>query len=418
MTTDPEPVDRIDRTIALARDLSRLTGPAEVVRHCLRRMQLMAPACRLFHVAAEDGRGTRVRVVELSSLAEAGMAQDEASVVAVESPLLSARLRAENAAILEGLAPEGDAGWEALARPRTLAAVPVFRAGALAYLLILTTSAEQVLAPDLLDELTWQANLHAQATAVARETDELRRAHAKLDRDLGYISRLQQRILPDAIPPLEGVHIDVCSRPSERSGGDFYDFFPLPDGRWAVLLADVCGHGTATAVLMAITHAMTRLARPFIRPHAFLGFLNAQLVKRYTAQTGAFVAACVVVYDPPKRELTFSLAGLPSPRLVRAGGVELLDRARGAGLGLFPTSRYVSSKTTVAPGDLLILFTDGLSDAVDPHGEMYGEERLDAQIVTASRVPNPAAALEAEVLAFTDDHPDQDDRTVLALRFA
>lgn len=417
MTPDPEHAGRVDRTITLARDLSRLTGPTELVRHCLHRMQRMAPACRLFQVTADEGRSTHVRVVELASTAEAEMAQVEASAAALKSPLLSACLRAGDAAILEGLAPEGDAGWDALSQPHTLAAVPVFHAGALAHLLILTTAGKGVLAPELLDELTWQANLHAQAAAVAHETTELRRAHAKLDRDLEYISRLQRRILPEVVPSLEGVHIDVCARPSERSGGDFYDFFSLPDGRWAVLLADVCGHGTATAVLMAITHAITRLARPFVRPHAFLAFLNTQLVRRYTAGTGAFVAACVVVYDPATRELTFSLAGLPSPRLVRAGRVEELDRARGAGLGLFPTSRYASSRTTVASGDLLVLFTDGVTEAVTPTGAFYGDERLDTQLLTASGSTNPAAALEADVLAFTNDHGDQDDRTVLTLRF-
>ena len=129
---------------------------------------------------------------------------------------------------------------------------------------------------------------------------------------------------------------------SHRAGGDYYDFFPLPGGRWGILIADVSGHGTAAAVLMAVTHSIAHTyPGPPTPPGELLKHVNQVLAERYTANTGAFVTAFYAVYDPATRTIAHSSAGHPPPRLKRCadGSLTLLDGQHGLPLGIVPDGR-------------------------------------------------------------------------------
>jgi sigma-B regulation protein RsbU (phosphoserine phosphatase) len=211
---------------------------------------------------------------------------------------------------------------------------------------------------------------------------------------------------------------------SRQAGGDYYDLFALPDGRWGILIADVSGHGTPAAVVMAITHAISHsFPGPPMPPGALLTYVNQALATRYTADSGNFVTAFYGIFDPATRELVYSSAGHNPPRLRRAdGGVVGLDGARSIPLGILPVERYSQHSTRLASGEAVLFYTDGISEAWSAAGEMFGTDRLDDLLTrpgSGKGGATPADRLIASVLEglgeFTKGRAPDDDRTLLAL---
>src|SRR5262249_32899052 len=147
-------------------------------------------------------------------------------------------------------------------------------------------------------------------------------------------------LLPSELPKIDGFELSAHYETSARAGGDYYDFFPLAGNRWGLFIADVSGHGTPAAVLMAITHAIAH-SQPGTHapPRALLEYLNDQLAKADT-RDGTFVPAFYAVLDPQDRTLSYARAGHNPPRLVRRGDVLSLDKAGALPLGLFEGQRY------------------------------------------------------------------------------
>ena len=144
-------------------------------------------------------------------------------------------------------------------------------------------------------------------------------------------------------PRFPNLELAAYYRTSRWAGGDYYDFFPLPDGRWGILVADVSGHGTPAAVMMAITHSLAHsLPGPADPPAALLGHLNRQLSMHYTVANEVFVTAFYGIYDPAARTLTYSSAGHNPPRLIRCrdGTVQSLEEVGGPPLGLVEDLEY------------------------------------------------------------------------------
>jgi sigma-B regulation protein RsbU (phosphoserine phosphatase) len=410
--------ERLERTVDLVRDLSHLFDPAEMARQCLERLAKLAPASRLLLLTRRGFEGGRFGVAELASLAERTTVGGPEGLRAVDEGLLAELMADAAPLILDDFeVGSGDPGADFLEGQRSLAAIPIFERGDTVEKVVLASDRPHAFPEDLLAELTWEVNLQARAAFVADRIARLRRAYAKLDGDLAYLAGLQQALLPRTIPRIPGARVDVRYTPSERSGGDYYDFFALPEGRWGILLADVSGHGTATSVLMAITHAIAHLSRPFATPSAFLAFLDRQLATRYTAGTEAYVTACACVFDPAARTLAYSLAGHPAPRLEREGNVRVLAGTHGMGLGITAESRYATTKVRVRPGDVLVLYTDGVTEAPGEDRELFGEERLDALVAERNHGDGLADAIEDAVARFARGQPHQDDRTVLTIRF-
>jgi serine phosphatase RsbU (regulator of sigma subunit) len=248
----------------------------------------------------------------------------------------------------------------------------------------------------------------------------------ELDRELQAVGEIQRSLLPIKLPAIPGLEIAASYQTSRRAGGDYYDFFRLPaehgDGghaRYGILIADVSGHGTPAAVLMAVTHSIAHgfdhLASP---PGELLAFVNRRLCDHYTASTGTFVTAFYAIYDPLTRELTYSSAGHNPPRL-RGGDAdafEPLDHAVGFPLGVVRDEEYASATRTLRPGDTLVLYTDGITEARNERDEQLGVARLDRALAGDDRHPDAllAAAL-ATVRQFAGELPE-DDRTLLVLR--
>ena len=202
--------------------------------------------------------------------------------------------------------------------------------------------------------------------------------------------------------------------------GDYYDFFRLPDDQWGLMIADVSGHGTPAAVMMAITHSIAHsYPGPPASPGELLAHVNQQLATRYTVESGTFVTAFYGIYNPARRELTYACAGHNPPRLTRCedGTVASLDGVSNLPLGLFPDLEFEETTQALIPGDQIIFYTDGITEATDPSGSMFGIERLDEVLENCHL---SADGLMAEVLRSLDDftagQPAADDRTLLVAK--
>src|SRR5205807_7076210 len=131
-----------------------------------------------------------------------------------------------------------------------------------------------------------------------------------LDRELKVVGDIQRSLLPAELPRVATLDLAAHYQPAQRAGGDYYDFFPLPDGQWGVFIADVSGHGTPAAVLMAVTHCIAHThPGPPLPPARVLEYLNHHLSTRYTNLNGDFVTAFYGIYDSSSRGLTYASAG-------------------------------------------------------------------------------------------------------------
>jgi serine phosphatase RsbU (regulator of sigma subunit) len=232
-----------------------------------------------------------------------------------------------------------------------------------------------------------------------------------------FLDAMQHSLLPREDPVSEGLDVSAVYASSARMevGGDVYDFLELADGRLAVVLGDVTGHGIDAAADMAMAKFVFRsLARENSAPADFLAAANGIVVEEIGE--GKFITMLYLTVDGRSGELTCASAGHPPPRVVRGGEVIPLG-VRGLALGIAPGQAYEAEHVQLEPGDAAVLFTDGLIEA-RRDGELYGEERLDAALVANAGVPaaDLAQALVEDCRAYGGELAD--DCAVVVVRRA
>ena len=147
------------------------------------------------------------------------------------------------------------------------------------------------------------SNLFGRATHNLVLSEQLKKAYDELDAEIRVIGDIQRSLLPTELPKIPTMDLAADYQTSRRAGGDYYDFFPLPDGRWGIWIADVSGHGPPAAVLMAVTHSIAHaFSGPPSPPGNFLSHVNYHLATRYTAASGTFVTAFYGIYDPARAQ--------------------------------------------------------------------------------------------------------------------
>ena len=245
----------------------------------------------------------------------------------------------------------------------------------------------------------------------ARLFQQERSAREKMSREAQEARSIQQALLPRSSPFIPGFAVSGLSIPAGAVGGDWYDFIDLKDGRWGLVLADVSGKGTAAALLMSATRAMSRsLAENSCSPAEVLTKLNRLMVEDFPS--GRFVTMVYGVLDPARRTFKFANGGHLPPVLVDDSGVTFLETEMGLPLGI-RHGNY--SETTVSLGDgaRIALYSDGITEATSPIDEEYGAARL------AGHLQQGEASMESlleDVRGFVNGAGLHDDATVVMVR--
>jgi serine phosphatase RsbU (regulator of sigma subunit) len=185
---------------------------------------------------------------------------------------------------------------------------------------------------------------------------------------------IQQQLLPKELPTLPGWRIAAYYQPARAIGGDFYDFLELPDGQLALVAGDVTDKGIPAALVMTTTHSIFRGDAPgLVSPGAVLERANNRLYSAIPAHM--FVTCLYAKLDPVTGRLRYANAGHNLPYVATADGVTEL-RATGMSLGAMPDMTYEENETYLSPGDCILLNSDGLAEAHNSAGEMFGFPRL------------------------------------------
>jgi serine phosphatase RsbU (regulator of sigma subunit) len=278
---------------------------------------------------------------------------------------------------------------------------------------------------DRLDQLGVQVAPALRVAYMVRLQQSEVRQRERIAQELRTAQQIQHTFLPKEVPALPGWHLAPYYQPAREVGGDFYDFLPLADGRLGIVLGDVTDKGVPAALVMTATRSMLRaMARESDTPGTVLARVNDQLAA--DIPPGMFVTCFYAILDPATGHLAYANAGQDLPYLRRADGSVGELRARGMPLGLMPAMDYEEREATLAPGDTLLFYSDGLVEAHNPRREMFGFPRLAdllAREPSATADAPPAAPLIDTLLgamaAFTGPGWEQeDDVTLVALHRA
>lgn len=229
---------------------------------------------------------------------------------------------------------------------------------------------------------------------LARIAEELRHKNELLEEELSMARELQLAMLPQSFPAFfhegrEAVRFHHFFQPSSSVSGDFFDVYEIADDRVGVFVCDVMGHGVRASLIAATARALVEeMTAKGTSPEILLASLNGALrrILRHNANL-LFVSACYLVADLSSGEVVYANAGHPRPIHVRAGGAAPLEGKTGPALGLFDEAEYERSVCPFAPGDTILLFTDGLFEVENADDEIYDYSRLLQAVQSRHRLP-------------------------------
>ena len=242
----------------------------------------------------------------------------------------------------------------------------------------------------------------------------------RVEQELRVARRIQQASLPKGVPELEGWEIAPHYQPAREVGGDFYDFFELEDGRVGVVVGDATGKGVPAALVVTATYSMLRAVAQVLgsfSPREVLAQVNEALLARIPLNM--FVTCFYAILEPKSGSLKYANVGHDLPYLWHGGGDAEELRARGMPLGLMPGMSYEEKEITLQRGESVLFYSDGLVEAHDPKGEMFGFPRLRALVAEhgAEEERSLGDLLMKELYSFVGEGWEQeDDITLLTLR--
>ena len=296
------------------------------------------------------------------------------------------------------------------------ASVPIIASGQPLGIINVATQEWQFLTAADLQLLSAVGTQVAVALERARLFDIAHAQQIRLERELRLAREVQDSLLPDALPSIPGFSLAADWRSALEMAGDFYDIFRLPDGRWGIVVADVSDKGAAAAMYMAMTRSLIRTsAANYASPAGTLKDVNQQLIAHSTSDM--FVTVFYAVLDEESQEMTYANAGQNPPLLRRADDkIEKLTRT-GPALSVFQEVTLTDVTFILTPGDSLVIYTDGVTDAFNSQEEQYGLTRL-IEAVTSAPASDAAmqlAHLSSHLATFTAGMPPFDDITFFIL---
>jgi sigma-B regulation protein RsbU (phosphoserine phosphatase) len=273
----------------------------------------------------------------------------------------------------------------------------------------------QLLSASDLQFLTAGAKQLSSALERAHLYDLVRVEHSRLEQELEMARKMQISLFPDVLPEINGYSLAAFWQPANETSGDYYNVFKLPGECWGFMVADVCGKGAPAAMRMAMTHGLIRdRVQNESSPAALLAQVNQALCSQDTDLQ--FVTSFYAILNPKNASIKYAIAGHPPPFLRKATGqVEKLP-GKGIALGVSLEAIYKDIYLDLAPGDSLVAYTDGVTDAYSPTNKSYEMEQFKTAIGSA---PAHAEALldylQSTLVEWVKQAPNYDDITLLAI---
>jgi sigma-B regulation protein RsbU (phosphoserine phosphatase) len=397
--------EQLQAITELARAMRRHLSLGEVLEDLVRELRRLTAAELAFAVVPELGQDLFVSVP-----AAPGEWGDTVRRVATAT-------RSSGSLLVFEHGSEGSAELEIPAYVEDLIAVPVEIAGRPGAVLGLANQRDaqrSVGTRNLLQSVAGLAGAFMESAAL----HDRMLARGLSERESELAADIQSALMPHVPPAVPGIDLVARFRSAADVGGDFYDYVVRPNGQLALFLGDVSGKGWPAAMVMTMTLAVLRAASQLLeRPSAVLERANAELYAELN-EVGGFVTAFAGNYDAATARLAFASAG-HSPVLYRArGGRTRLLRATGLPLGVLRERPPTAAVVRLGPGDLLVVATDGLSEATSPTGELFGHQRLlrlvDANAMLDARVI--ADRLFTAVTEFAAGRSQDDDQTLVVAK--
>lgn len=252
----------------------------------------------------------------------------------------------------------------------------------------------------------------------AAERESYRRELERTEYEMETARGIQQSFLPEAPPRIEGFELAALNLPARQVGGDFYDFIPGSEDKWGIIIADVSGKGVPAALFMALSRTLVR-ANVADNPTASQAMQKANHLISQEAKMGMFVTLFYAVLDPEKRRLQYVNAGHNPPFVVKkSSGDVILLRASGIAMGVIDDVLLEEKEIELDSNDIVVFYTDGITEAINRAGEQFGEKRLIETINRNSDLPvkDLIGRVKDEVFNFAQDQPQFDDFTLVILK--
>jgi phosphoserine phosphatase RsbU/P len=263
--------------------------------------------------------------------------------------------------------------------------------------------------------LTIAAKQVGAALERARLNDQVKEHHSHLLHEIEMARKVQVSLLPEKLPDIRGYSLAAFWKPAYETSGDFYNIFRLPGGRWGFILADVSDKGAAAAMYMALTNGLVRdRVKKVSSPAALLTQVNRALFDQDIKTN--FVTSFYAILDPENSRLKYAIAGHPAPLLRKPSGQVKALAGKGIALGIFSDTQFEEQEITLEPGESLVAYTDGLTDANNPLAEAFEMEHLTKAVESApSSAKSLLNHLQQILGGWIKEAPNYDDVTLLVI---
>lgn len=411
--------ERLAIIVRTMREMSSQTDPQAMVRAYIERMQQLRPVDRMVSLSRRGLDDPHYRITRSSTWTEPINPWEQQELL----PMLSGGLfrdliYADEPQIIDDLEVAAqDPAADYCAGQQSLIAIPQYDQGLALNMVVMMREQRAAFDRQQFPEMVWLTNLFGRATHKLVLAQQLQTAYDAVDHELTVVAEIQRSLLPVELPAIPTLQFAVHYQTCRRAGGDYYDFFQLPGDKWGILIADVSGHGTPAAVIMAILHTIAHIyPHTPDQPGDFLAHLNRHLCERNTTTTTNFATAFYGVYDPRGRTIVYSSAGHHPPRIKHCAQdrISSLDDAQSLPLGVLSGTTFVEHQRRLDPGDQIIFFTDGITEAMDGTHQLFGLDRLDQVLGDCSQDADGLInSVITAVEQFTGGLPAEDDRTLL-----
>ena len=261
------------------------------------------------------------------------------------------------------------------------------------------------------------STINSQLESILKES-EAKAERKKIEHELEIARNIQQSLLPSSAPKVKGLDIAAIALPAMQIGGDFYDFIPLSENRLGVLVADVSGKGMPAALFMALSRALIRVNAMQERSITAVLEKTNHLIQEFSS-SGYFVTLFYAIIDSNRRTLRYIRAGHNPPLLYRPGDDEILFlKGGGMALGVFNQIELEEKQFNLESGDILLLFTDGVTEAINSTNEEFGVGRL-SELLRQNHLldaENLIDEIRQEINTYADGQPQFDDITLMVLK--